>query len=58
MGLVEVVLDNTIVLDKNKPGMGNFYHEFIIFAVVQKKFQPGTFLFFINVNNCASGQLG
>ena len=36
-GLVEVVLDSTIVLDKNNPGMGNFYHEFIISAVSTKE---------------------
>lgn len=33
MWLVEVVLDSTIVLDKNKPGLRNFYREFIIVAV-------------------------
>lgn len=33
MWLVEVVSGSTIVLDKNKPGLRNFYHEFIIVAV-------------------------
>lgn len=37
MGLVEVVLDSTIVLDKNKPGLRNFYHEIIIVAVSTKE---------------------
>lgn len=55
MGLVEVVLDSTIVLDKNKPGLRNFYHEFITSCSEYKEDSNQVRSFSSYVITCASG---